>query len=88
MAIELISNIKQKNNGEFFLMDSNDINYSSDSIGTYPSTSLKTYLDGVSEDIGGLQDLVGDTKVSEQIDEAIAGITAITDAEIIAICST
>lgn len=39
-------------------------------------------------EIDALQTLVGDAKVSDQISEAIAGISAIPDSEIIALFST
>ncbi len=89
MAIELISKIKQKNSGQFFLVDATDIDVKSGgNESVYPDTSLSNYLDGVSSDVEDLQTLVGDTPVSEQIDEKIAEITPIPDSEIIALFSS
>ena len=45
MAIELISKIKPKNNGQFFLVDATDIDvYSGNENSIYPETSLANVL--------------------------------------------
>lgn len=53
MAIELISKIKQKNNGKFFLVDASDIDVKSgNEESSYPSTSLSNYIDNLENVIG------------------------------------
>lgn len=53
MAIELISKIKQKNNGKFFLVDAADIDVKSGNAeSSYPNTSLSNYLDDLETVIG------------------------------------
>ena len=48
MAIELISKIKQKNNGRFFLIDLADIDYNSgNATSSYPETSLENFLKAI-----------------------------------------
>ena len=52
MAIELISKIKQKNKGKFFLVDATDIDVKSgDENSVYPDTSLSNYLNDVSSTV-------------------------------------
>lgn len=74
-SVELMAGITQKGGGDFALVEANAIQTRED--GTRLDTELQS-----------LQDLVGDTAVSEQIDEAIAEITAIPDSEIIALFSS
>ena len=53
MAIELISKIKQKNGGKFFLVDAADIDVKSGNTdSSYPNTSLSNYLDELEDVIG------------------------------------
>ena len=46
MAVVVISKIKQKNNGQYFLMDAVDIDVKSGGEGSsYPNTSLANYIE-------------------------------------------
>lgn len=74
-SVSLMAGITQKGGGDFALVEANAIQTRED--GTRLDAELET-----------LQNLVGDTAVSEQIDEAIAEITAIPDEDIIALFSS
>lgn len=74
-SVSLMAGITQKGGGDFAMIEANAVQTRED--GTRLDIELET-----------LQNLVGDTTVSEQIDEAIAEITAIPDSEIIALFST
>lgn len=51
MAIELISKIKQKNSGQFFLVDAADIDVKSGAENSsYPGTSLENFLNAIPSD--------------------------------------
>lgn len=73
-SVALMAGITQKGGGDFAMVEASAVQTRED--GTRLDTELET-----------LQNLVGDTAVSEQIDEAIAEITAIPDSEIIALFS-
>lgn len=93
MAIELISKIKQKNSGQFFLVDAADIDIKSGGDGSaYPDTSLENFISDVPEQIAVVQDDLNaykeDNNAAVQANtDAIAAITAIPDATIIALFS-
>lgn len=56
--------------------------------GTILNNRIEEINDALVNDVEDLQTLVGDTPVSEQIDEKIAEITPIPDSEIIALFSS
>lgn len=93
MAIELIAKIKQKNNGNFFLVDAADIEIEGQALTTYlenfstNNNSIQTALEGINTKITAAEGKIttlestvsGHTTTIGQLQTTIAGLPKIND---------